>query len=50
MQIIIEMDKVTIEGQTVNRPSGISRSRWMHFWEKVKVDNGLDGFLKRQRY
>jgi hypothetical protein len=49
MQIEIGMDAVAINGQSVRRPTYISRSEWQAFWEKVKVDNGLDGIPKRQR-
>jgi len=29
-------DYVMIEGQRVNRPSAISRSQWIRFWEQAK--------------
>jgi hypothetical protein len=32
MQIDVYMDHVVIEGQVVQRPSYISRSKWMSFW------------------
>lgn len=36
MQIDIDMDHVTIDGQRVNRPSSMGRTAWMGFWEKAR--------------
>ena len=36
MIIDIYMDYVIIEGQRVNRPSAIPRSRWIRFWEQAR--------------
>jgi hypothetical protein len=33
MKIDIYMDHVIIEGQTIRRPSYISRGHWMQWWE-----------------
>ncbi len=33
MDIEINMDSVVIEGQTMKRPSYISRHHWMDWWE-----------------
>ena len=33
MEIIVHMDYVIIVGQIVKRPSYISRSAWMAYWE-----------------
>jgi len=35
MNIDVYMDHVIIEGQTIRRPSYISRSRWLRHWETV---------------
>lgn len=36
MKIDIYMDYVVVEGTTVPRPSHISRSDWMRWWEARK--------------
>ena len=33
MVIIVDMDQVTINGTVVKRPTHISRSVWVWFWE-----------------
>lgn len=42
MSIIISMDKVEIEGQTITRPSYISRGAWLSLWEDLnKIANNI---------
>jgi hypothetical protein len=41
MQIDIDMDRVTIEGQVVKRPDSVSRSEWMKWWESVKLNYSM---------
>ena len=36
MQIDVDMDQVTINGQVVKRPTYLSRSQWMIYWDAVK--------------
>lgn len=33
MEIVVYMDHVVIEGQTVKRPSYIPRKQWLDVWE-----------------
>lgn len=33
LEIEVEIDRVVIENQIVNRPKNISRSDWLTFWE-----------------
>jgi len=37
MLIIIDPDRVMIEGQAVIRPSSISPSEWLEFWERAAL-------------
>jgi hypothetical protein len=34
-EILVEMDRVVIEGQIVVRPDHMPRSEWMRFWESL---------------
>ena len=36
MIIEVDMDSVTINGQTVARPDRIARTVWLRYWETVK--------------
>lgn len=40
MFIEVERDSIVIENQRVKRPTRITRSDWMRYWENVKY--GLD--------
>jgi len=33
IDILVDMDQVTVCGQVVKRPDNISRSEWLWFWE-----------------
>jgi hypothetical protein len=37
MKIDVYTDHVIIEGQTIRRPSYISRSQWMQQWEMINA-------------
>lgn len=36
VEIIIYLDYIIVVGQYVKRPSRISRSQWLVFWEKAQ--------------
>jgi len=36
MDIIVDMDQVTINGTVVKRPDRISRSDWLWFWGEAR--------------
>lgn len=36
LEINVNMDTVEIEGRVIGRPVHITRSAWVHFWERVK--------------
>ena len=38
MDIEISMDHVVINGQTITRPTGMSRSYWERFWEYARCN------------
>ena len=37
MIILVDMDKVTINGTVLLRPSRTSRSAWMKFWDVAQL-------------
>ena len=42
MKIDVYMDHVIIEGQTIRRPSYISRLQWLKFWETKSAIERLE--------
>lgn len=36
MDVDVEPDRAIVEHQIINRPSHVSRSVWLSFWEDVK--------------
>lgn len=38
-QIDFYMDRVTLDGQTLTRPPGVTPPQWQMFWEKVRALN-----------
>ena len=42
LDIKIDIDKVEITNQIVWRPSHMSRSEWLEYWEKVVTPHELD--------
>lgn len=46
MQIDVELDKVAIEHQIIARPSHVSRSEWLQFWdEKLETQTDTEDLL-----
>lgn len=37
MVILIDMDQVTVNGTIIKRPTRISRSDWLWFWDCAKA-------------
>lgn len=52
MEIIVYMDHVEVEGQSVRRPDHISRQKWLESWERATdyIGWGCPECRKRNSY